>query len=89
MRKKGTKNGHIFFNESTHRWTLQSYRYPGIFLTTVTKMKFGLPLGSHLWKLEADNALCGNKAGHIQRLTFSDCFPGKYTCNNGDCIPLR
>ena len=55
---------------------------------TVRKMKFHLPLGSHEWTLEADNAHCGHTAGHISRLTFSDCFPNKYTCNSGHCIPL-
>ena len=57
-------------------------------LSTVRKMTFDVPLGSHEWVVEAEGAHCFHSANTTVRLTFSDCYPNMYTCNNGQCIPL-
>lgn len=36
-----------------------------------------------------DYAICKLGKHQTLELTISQCYPNKYTCNNGDCIDLR
>ena len=40
------------------------------------------------WFVMEDDGLCGLTNGSVVNLTFSMCYPDKYTCNTGECIPL-
>ena len=86
---KGIRNSEIKYNNITEKWTLSSLANEEMSLSTVKKMAFNVPLGSHEWVVEAEGAHCFHSANTTVRLTFSDCYPNKYTCNNGQCIPLR
>ena len=33
--------------------------------------------------------MCAKPEGFITELTFSQCYPNKYTCNSGYCVPLH
>ena len=46
-------------------------------------------LGTHVWEVTEDFAICKLMKNQTLELTFSQCYPNKYTCNNGDCINLR
>ena len=81
---RGTQISHIFFDKNVQKWTLQSLRDPKIYVQTE---KF--PLGTSEWTIGADNALCGLENRTTSELTMSLCYPEKYTCNSGSCIPLR
>ena len=88
---RGIRNSEVTYDNVTEKWSIWSlaYKDKNFKLTTVKKMSFDVPLGSHNWMVEADGAHCFHNAGTTVRLTFSDCFPNQYTCNNGQCIPLR
>ena len=45
--------------------------------------------GRHDWEVMQDYAACKLRRGQTLTLTISQCYPNKYTCNNGDCISLR
>ena len=47
------------------------------------------PIGSKFWKSKKDGAFCDKKSEHISKLTFTQCYPGKFTCDSGHCIPLE
>ena len=47
------------------------------------------PIGSHDWKLKKDKALCNLLNGKKRELTFTQCYPHKFTCGSGHCIPLE
>jgi hypothetical protein len=86
---KGTMKSHIYYNATNEKWYLASLRHPTKYISTIVKMPFDVPFGTHKWYLETENSLCSKHEGHIQELTYSKCFPNKYTCNSGKCIPLR
>jgi hypothetical protein len=81
---RGAKISHIFFNDKTEKWTLQSLKDPTKFVQTG---KF--PIGTSVWEIIDEGGLCGLKSNSTKELTMSLCYPNKYTCNSGDCIPLR
>ena len=33
--------------------------------------------------------ICKHKTGNSIQLTFSQCYPGKFTCDSGQCVPLE
>ena len=80
---------HIFYNSTSKKWTLQSLLKPGAWLETKHKLPKQIPIGTHDWIVGSDNSLCQMESGTEMVLTFSACYPNKYTCNSGHCIPLR
>ena len=45
-----------------------------------------IPIGTHSWEVGSKSAVCDKAAGALHELTFSTCYPDKYTCNDGSCI---
>ena len=84
VHSRGTQISHIFFDNIAHKWTLQSLKDPKKYVQT---QKF--PLGASAWTTGDENALCGLANRTTVELTMSLCYPEKYTCNSGSCIPLR
>ena len=86
----GVQNSEIYFDADLNTWRLQSLRNPEKFVLMNNNDLVGaLPLGTMRWKVASDKALCGYSNGTELDLTFSTCFPNKFTCNDGTCIPLR
>ena len=85
------EKSHIFFEcvqkeECTYgKWILQSVLEPEMML----ELEDEFPIGTHEWKLKKDDALCDQEKGYKRRLTLSQCYPDKFTCNSGHCIPLE
>ena len=86
---RGTTNSHIFFQDSTNQWILQSLRAPTMYLETLNKLPDHLPIGTHIWSVMSEDAICRRNTSQTHELTFTTCFPMKYTCDSGHCIPLR
>ena len=90
---RGLEKSHIFFrctqehecNSGT--WMLQSL------LDSNKTLEFDgdLPIGLKTWKIKKDYAYCNKKSGWFNRvnLTFSQCYPNKFTCGSGHCISLE
>ena len=47
------------------------------------------PLGRQKWNLIQGDTICNNEIGSSIQLTFSTCYPGKFTCDSGQCVPLE
>ena len=47
------------------------------------------PMGRKIWNLNKGKSFCNNKIGDSVELTFSQCYPDKFTCDSGQCIPLE
>ena len=86
---RGTTNSHIYFDNSTNRWKMESLRDPSKMLETVNKLPDNLPIGTHIWSVKYEDAICKLNTSQTHELTFTNCFPNKYTCDSGHCIPLR
>ena len=84
----GIMNSHIYFDDIAETWRLQSLRNPQRFVLLSNNVVGALPLGTKKWTVGSDEALCGYSNGTELDLTFSTCFPNKFTCNDGTCIPL-
>ena len=88
---RGLEKSHIFFEcvreeECTYgKWILQSVLEPKMILETQDEF----PIGTNEWELGADDALCHQLKGYKQILTLSQCYPDKFTCSSGHCIPLE
>ena len=48
-----------------------------------------IPMGSKNWRLKKDNTYCNKQKGHMAKLTFSQCYPDKFTCSSGQCVALE
>ena len=89
---RGIMRSHIFFkctieNECTDgNWFLQSLVKPE-FMLELTNDDF--PMGRHKWKLAEGDSFCEHEIGNSIQLTLSQCYPGKFTCDSGQCIPLE
>ena len=57
-------------------------------IATRGKWPNDIPIGSFEWRITTENGLCQLPEKSTKWLTFSQCFPGKFTCNSGHCIPL-
>ena len=57
-------------------------------IQTVAELDEDLPIGTHVWEVTNDFAICKLRQNQTLELTISQCYPDKYTCNNGDCIAL-
>lgn len=85
---RGSQNSHLFYDSTIMKWKLQSLRNESKFIQTAARLPEQLPIGTHVWEITVQDALCGLKVGSTLELTMSQCFPNMYTCNSGDCIPL-
>ena len=68
------------------KWVLKSLWNPK-FVLELNNINF--PIGSHDWTSKENYALCNQFKGYSKRLTFSQCFPDKFTCTSGHCIDLK
>ena len=88
---RGMGKSHIFFKcireyECTFgSWILQSVLEPD----TTLEFKGRYPIGTNDWELQKDKALCNKLGGQKAELTFTQCYPDKFTCGSGHCIPLE
>ena len=89
FQSRGLSKSNIYFNATTSKWKIQSLRDPSKFIESVGDLSNLIPVGTYSWKTASEDALCGKKSGFEKKLTFSQCYPNKYTCNSGDCIPLH
>ena len=66
-------------------WILQSV------LDTNKTLEFDgeLPIGVRNWEIKKDYAYCKKESGYKVNLTFSQCYPNKFTCGTGHCISLE
>ena len=86
---RGSQNSIMRYHKETKKWRLQSLRNPLQMIQTVAELDEDLPIGTHVWEVTQDNAICKLRQNQTLELTISQCYPDKYTCNNGDCITLR
>ena len=83
---------HIFFkctidNEcETGKWYLQSLIKPE-FMLELSNDYF--PMGRQKWNLAQGKTFCKYEIGNLIDLTISQCYPGKFTCDSGQCIQLE
>ena len=89
---RGLEKSHIFFrctqayecNSGT--WILQSLLDSDMTL----EFQGEIPMGSKEWMLKQDSAYCNKQKGDTAKLTFSQCYPNKYTmfmrCRNTLCF---
>ncbi len=81
-------NSHIYYDTDNEAWRLQSLRNPQSYLLLEDPVGGTIPIGTHTWNVSSRAAVCGKAAGAMHELTFSICYPNKYTCNDGSCINL-
>ena len=55
----------------------------------ISEFEDEFPIGTNEWKLKKDDAICNQEKGTKLRLTLSQCYPDKFTCRSGHCIPLE
>ena len=83
---------HIFFKCvregecDSGKWILQSLIKPEYKLELTNS---DIPIGRQKWNLVQGDTICNNEIGSPIQLTFSPCYPGKFTCDSGQCIPLE
>ena len=80
---------HIYFNLTSAKWIMASLLKPGVWLETKDTFFHNMPIGTHDWVVGSQHGLCQVPIGNTVKLTFSNCYPNKYTCDSGHCIPLR
>ena len=78
---------HIFYNSSTSKWILESLVQPNTWVETEERKE--IPIGTNQWTVASENGFCQSPWGDAVTLTFSTCYPDKFTCKSGHCIPLR
>ena len=61
-------------------------RNPKKFLLLAHPTGSTIPIGTHNWEVGSKAAVCDKRQGDWHELTFSICYPDKYTCNDGSCI---
>ena len=85
---------HTFYGE--HGWKIMwSEEYQGFYLKKPDNMKgnpiavyndtFAYPMGLRKWHIENEN--CPGTGEKY--LVFSSCLNDEFTCNNGQCIPIK
>ena len=88
---RGFEKSHIFFECdgnfkcNSGKWVLQSILKP----EKILEFEGKTPIGSKFWKSKKDVTFCNKKSEHIARLTFTQGFPGKFTCDSGHYISLE
>ena len=48
-----------------------------------------IPIGRQKWRTLQEKNVCNHRIGDEIQLTLSQCYPGKFTCGSGICIPLE
>ena len=92
INSRGIVRSHIFFkcktnNEcETGKWYLQSLIKPEFILELSNDY---LPMGRQKWNLAQGKTFCKYEIGNFIDLTISQCYPGKFTCDSGQCIQLE
>ena len=88
---RGFSKSHIYF-ECVRKyychsgtWVLQSLHD----LNKTLEFLGETPIGSKNWKLNRDNTYCNKPKGNMAKLTFSQCYPDKFTCSSGQCVALK
>ena len=81
---RGVSKSNIFFNATLSKWILQSLINPDFYLESQYNK---LPIGTTHWKKTGVLSKRDDHASVIP-LTFSFCYPDKFTCNSGHCKPL-
>ena len=89
---RGIRASHIFLDPSDGKWTIQSLKSPG----KISKLpdSYSLsryPIGRLTWTIQnnfTETGICGLRDGQTHVLTLSDCYPEKFSCNNGQCVNL-
>ena len=83
-------NSHLYYDPSpdVETWRLQSLRNPENFLLLENPVPGTVPIGTTSWVVGSRGAVCGKEKDAKHELTFSMCYPDKYTCNDGTCIGL-
>ena len=64
------------------------FRNPKKFLLLAHPTGSTIPIGTHNWEVGSKAAVCDKRKEDLHELTFSICYPDKYTCNDGSCIAL-
>ena len=88
---RGLSKSHIYFECVTKyycqsgTWVLQSLLDSNKTLEFIGE----IPIGSKNWMLKKDNSYCNKQKGHMAKLTFSQCYPDKFTCSSGHCVALE
>ena len=89
---RGIARSHIFFkctrNEECEngKWIVQSLIKPDIMLELYNN---DIPMGRQKWSLVKRETICKFETGNSIQLTFSQCYPGKFSCDSGQCVPLK
>ena len=48
-----------------------------------------IPIGRQVWKFAHEKTVCNHGIEDGIVLSFSQCYPGKFTCQSGQCVPLE
>ena len=89
---RGLTKSHIYhkctkkFECGSGKWILQSLIDPKMRLEFVNG---DFPIGSQEWIIMENHALCNKDKGHKKKLILTQCYPDKFTCGSGHCIPLE
>ena len=87
---RGIARSHVFFkcsgNEECENgsWIIQSLIKPDIMLELASS---DFPIGRNNWNFLHRKKIC-NVERSIQ-LAFSSCYPGKFSCDSGQCVSLE
>ncbi len=80
----GIMNSHIYFDAKDSSWRIQSYRDEEKYL--VSDRNTIVPLGHQSWA--NGNPFCTERGNHFP-LTLTTCYPGKFSCKDGSCVPIK
>ena len=80
----------MYFDWEINQWKIESHIPPFPYLLMDNTGSNVSPIGRNSWKIVSTlENICGHVANTTIDLTLSSCYPDKFTCDNGDCIPLR
>ena len=88
---RGIALSHIFFKCTRDeecengKWVIQSLINPEVMLELANA---DFVMGRQKWNPAQGKTICKHKTGNFIQLTFSQCYPGKFTCDSGQCVPL-
>ena len=82
----GLSRSHIFFNQTSRSWILESLADPLKKIETKGDLSNNIPMGRG--KFMFGTEMCPTIKEKIQPLTFSKCFSSQFTCDSGHCISL-
>ena len=85
---RGFSKSHIYYDKTTSKWIIHSLVRANFWITTEDKWHKQIPIGTHPWQVSVENAVCKYPKDKLTEMTLTTCYPNKYTCNSGHCIPL-